>query len=76
VIGQLTAYCLENEKDFPDLTDEEFGQFSEAFGPDVRKVLDVTTALKARKAIGAPSPGNVGRQLSRWQRRLVNPPKL
>lgn len=76
VMGQLTAYCLKNGKDFPGLTDEEFAKFSDAFGPDVRQVLDVNTALKARKATGAPSPGNVGRQLSRWQRRLANPAKL
>ena len=46
-------------------------QFSDAFEPDVFKVLDVKTALRSRKAVGAPSPANVSRQISRWQKRLA-----
>ncbi|MCB1232123.1 MAG: argininosuccinate lyase [Verrucomicrobiae bacterium] len=70
VIGKLTAHSLENGTAFPDMTLEEFRQFSEVFQADVHKVLNVETALKARKGIGAPSPANVGRQLTRWERRL------
>jgi len=49
---------------------EEYRQFSTVFEADVFKVLDLKTALKARKGIGAPSPANVGAQITRWQKRL------
>ncbi len=70
IMGKLTAYSLAEQRDFPDLTLEEYRRFSPAFAPDLFKVLDLKTALKARKAVGAPSPANVGRQISRWQKRL------
>lgn len=70
VMGKLTAYSLTEKRNFPDLTLEEYRQFSVVFEPDLFKVLDLKTALKARKAIGAPSPANVGSQITRWQKRL------
>ena len=70
IIGKLTAYSIQQQRGFPDLTLEEFNQFSDAFDADVVKVLNIKTALRARKSIGAPSPANVGRQISRWQKRL------
>ncbi len=76
VIGKLTAHSLESGTPFPEMTLEDFRQFSDAFGADVHQVLDVDTALKARKGIGAPSPTNVNRQLSRWERRLKAGPGL
>ncbi|MBP6784455.1 MAG: argininosuccinate lyase, partial [Verrucomicrobiales bacterium] len=70
VIGKLTAFSLAEQRGFPDLSLEEFRQFSTVFEADVFKVLDLKTALKARKAVGAPSPVNVGSQITRWQKRL------
>ncbi len=70
IIGKLTAFSIQQKRGFPDLTLEEFQQFSDVFQPDVFKVLNVKTALRARKAVGAPSPSNVGRQITKWQKRL------
>ncbi len=74
VIGKLTAHSLESGTPFPEMSLEAFRQFSDAFGPDVHQVLNLETALKARQATGAPSPANVGRQLSRWERTLKKAP--
>ncbi|MEX2578610.1 MAG: argininosuccinate lyase [Verrucomicrobiales bacterium] len=70
IMGKLTAYSIQEQRGFPDLSLEEFQRFSPAFEADVYRALDVTTALKARKAVGAPSPANVSRQIARWQKRL------
>ncbi len=70
IMGQLTAYSLKHNKPFAGLTLDEYRQVSEAFEKDVYQVLDIDTALKARKGIGAPSPSNVSRQLKRWKRKL------
>ncbi len=76
IMGKLTAYSIKQKRGFPDLTLDEYRQFSEVFESDVHKVLDLKTALKARKAIGAPSPANVGRQITFWQRKLKKPLNL
>ncbi|MCG8600761.1 MAG: argininosuccinate lyase [Verrucomicrobiales bacterium] len=70
IIGKLTAYSIKEKRDFPDFRLDEFEEFSPAFEGDVYRVLDVETALKARKAIGAPSPGNVRKQITKWQKKF------
>ena len=75
-MGKLTAHSLRTGTPFPDIALEVYREHSDVFGPDVYAVLDIDTALKARKGIGAPSPANVGRQLARWARLLRQPKPL
>jgi argininosuccinate lyase len=70
VIGKLTAHSLKTGTAFPDMTLVEYRQFSPVFQKDVHAVLDVGTALAARKGIGAPSPQNVNTELDAWRKRL------
>ena len=70
IMGKLTAYSLNEGRGFGALSLEEYQQFSNVFENDVFKVLDIKTALRSRKAVGAPSPLNVGRQITKWQKRL------
>lgn len=72
IVGKITAFCLGNERPYTDLTLEELTGFSRAFGEDVFAVLDLDHALRARKSAGAPSPGNVSKQIARWEKRLGN----
>lgn len=69
-VGKLTAYCLREGRDFPELRLEEFQRCSEAFQEDVFEVFDVRRALEARRATGAPSPENVMAEIRRWEERL------
>ena len=71
VIGKLVAYSIEQNRDFGDMTLEEFQRFSPAFGADVTACLNLETAMAARKGIGAPSPQNVKAQLARWRKALT-----
>jgi argininosuccinate lyase len=71
IMGKLTAFSIRETRGFPDLTLEEFQAHSEAFGPDVFRVFDLKTALRARQAVGAPSPSQVGRQITKWQKKLA-----
>jgi argininosuccinate lyase len=70
IMGKLTAYSLKHHKPFAELDLAEYRQFSSVFGKDVYQVLNIDTALKARKGTGAPSPTNVSRQLAKWKRKL------
>lgn len=70
IVGKLTAHCLREQRDFPDLTLQEFQQFSAAFEPGVFEVFNVQRALAARKMTGAPSPVNVTAEVRRWEEKL------
>ncbi len=69
-IGKLTAFSLAHGKPFPAMSLAEYQAHSKAFGEDVFAMLDVTQALQARQAIGAPSPKNVSQELERWSEQL------
>lgn len=71
VIGKLVAHCLSTGRPFPELSLEDYRQFSDAFGDDVFAVLKMDTALAARKGIGAPSPANVAGRLQHWRESLA-----
>lgn len=67
IIGKLVAHCLENGKSFPQLSLADYQTFSPAFDKMVFKVLQMDTAMAARKGIGAPSPKNVAARLAHWR---------
>jgi argininosuccinate lyase len=70
VIGKLVAHCGKSGRTFGDLSLADYQQFSDAFADDVFDVLQISTALAARKGIGAPSPENVKRRLAHWRQKL------
>jgi argininosuccinate lyase len=66
IVGKLAA----SGKRLNALSDEEFRAASNAFGEDVREVLDVRKAMQRRSATGSPSPENIERQIARWRQLL------
>jgi argininosuccinate lyase len=64
------AQCGKSGRTFGDLSLADYQQFSDAFADDVFDVLQISTALAARKGIGAPSPENVKRRLAHWRQKL------
>lgn len=71
VIGKLTAYSLKEKVAFPDIPLEVYQKFSPVFSQDVYAVLNLETALAARKGIGAPSPAHLKAELAAWKKRLA-----
>lgn len=71
VIGKLTAYSLKEKVAFPDIALEVYQKFSPVFSQDVYAVLNLETALAARKGIGAPSPAHLKAELAAWKKRLA-----
>jgi argininosuccinate lyase len=70
IIGKLTAHSLATGISFPELPLADYQNFSPVFDDSVYRVLQLEQALKARKAIGAPSPANVRNEISQWKRLL------
>jgi len=70
IIGRAVALSTSNRKPLPELTLADYQALSPVFAKDLFAVFDLTKAMSARQAIGAPSPENVAAQLVRWQAML------
>jgi argininosuccinate lyase len=70
-VGRAVALCLERGCTLPQLSLEDYQAISPSFAADLFEVFDLSRAMAARQAIGAPSPTNVNAQIERWQAALA-----
>ena len=70
IIGRAVALSAERGTPLPQLTLADYQTLSPVFAADLFDCFDLAKAMKARQAIGAPSPENVAAQLARWQAAL------
>jgi argininosuccinate lyase len=72
IVGKLVALAQETGVPLNKLEHGDFLAGSAVLTPDVVALtFDLESALKARRAIGAPSPDNVARELARWSAQLA-----
>jgi len=64
VAGALVSYCEQRSVDLTDLTDAQLGDVDQRLTPEVRAVLSVEGALRARSTFGSTSPDRVAEQLA------------
>ena len=67
VIGRAVALAAQRTCTLPQLTLADYQTLSAAFAEDLFQVFDLTRAMSARTAVGAPSPANIDAQLARWR---------
>jgi argininosuccinate lyase len=70
-VGRAVAMCMDRGCTLPQLSLEDYASISPSFATDLFAVFDLTKAMAARQAIGAPSPDNVAAQLDRWEKALA-----
>lgn len=71
IVGGLVARARDLNTPLDQLDSAEFLKASPVLTPEiVQSTFQLESALAARKAIGAPSPENVARELARWRSRL------
>ena len=70
IIGRAVALSASRGLPLPQIPLADYQSLSPVFAEDLFKVFDLTTAMSARTAIGAPAPANVATQLARWQAAL------
>jgi argininosuccinate lyase len=63
VVGRTVRFCVENGKDIPDLTLEEFRQFSTAIDHDIFDYVTLEASVNARKATGGTAREAVAREI-------------
>ena len=64
VAGDLVRHCERQGKELTDLDDAELAGVDPRLTPEVRAVLDVPGALRARSAPGGTAPARVAEQLA------------
>ena len=69
LVGKSVTLAAGRGCTLPQLTLADYHALSSAFAEDLYLVFDLTTAMNARTAVGAPSPGNIATQLARWRSR-------
>lgn len=70
IVGKLVAHSITKSVLLNQIGVAEMKRFSPRFDVDVAKVFDVRRSLAQRRAIGAPSPGNVAAQIKHWKAKL------
>ncbi|MBO7663039.1 MAG: argininosuccinate lyase [Clostridia bacterium] len=72
VVGELVAYCLNENKALLDLTLPELQRFHPAFDQDVFDDLSMISCVERRKIPGAPAPEMVQQSIDSARERLRN----
>jgi argininosuccinate lyase len=72
VVGRLVTRAEGKGVDVSALPLEDLRAEASEFAPDVRKVLSVAAALKAKNVTGGTAPGRVRRSLAAWNRRVAS----
>jgi argininosuccinate lyase len=71
-VGQLVRTAEQRGVALEALPPEDFRAAHRAFDKTVYRALTPEAAVAARKAVGGTAPGNVARQIKRWERVLAN----
>jgi len=65
VVGKTVRYCVENNKDIPELSLEEFRAFSPLIEADIYDFVTLEASVNARKATGGTAREAVVREIAR-----------
>jgi len=65
VVGKTVRYCVETGKDIPELSLDEFRQFSELIDADIYDFVTLEASVNARQATGGTATTAVQRELER-----------
>jgi len=68
IVGKTVRYCIEKKKDIPELSLEEFRQFSEAIDEDIFDFVTLEASVNARRATGGTAREAVEREIARARR--------
>lgn len=64
IIGELIAYCIDNNKTLNTLTLKEYQDASESFEKDIYQAIELSACLARRAAKGGPAEREVQKQLA------------
>ena len=69
-VGEIVAYCIENNKTLETLTLDEYKSFDSLFEEDVFDFINMTTCVKKRTSFGGTSPDSVRAQIASARKKI------
>jgi argininosuccinate lyase len=70
LVGQLVALAMQREVPLADLSLDEFRQLAPELDESIFQVLGAENAVRAFVSYGSTAPGEVKKQIARWNARL------
>lgn len=71
ICGTIVQYCMEKNKNFSDLSLEEWKNFSTKISGDIKNILSFENSVKGKKSYGGTSPELVRKEIERWKKILM-----
>jgi argininosuccinate lyase len=71
IVGKLVADAIAKRTKLNAVSVAELKKSSPLFDVDVAEIFDVRHSLAARRGVGAPSLGNVKKEIARWRKSLA-----
>jgi argininosuccinate lyase len=65
IVGKTVRYCIEQNKDIPELSLDEFRSFSEQIEADIYDYVTLDASVNARRATGGTAREAVQREITR-----------
>ncbi len=65
IVGKTVRYCIEQNKDIPELSLDEFRSFSEHIDADIYDYVTLDASVNARRATGGTARETVQREITR-----------
>ncbi|PLX87531.1 MAG: argininosuccinate lyase, partial [Desulfuromonas sp.] len=65
IVGKTVRYCIEHDKDIPELSLDEFRSFSEHIEADIYDYVTLDASVNARRATGGTAREAVQREITR-----------
>ena len=72
IVGNLVAYCIENNKTLEDLTLDEYKNIDKTFEKDIYDTIKLENCIKNRNLIGGPSNKTVEQRIEEVNNFLEN----
>ncbi len=70
IVGNMTAYCIENNKIFEDMTIDEYHKFSPLFDEDVFEAIDIVNVIENKKSYGSTKKSNVLKSIENGENKI------
>ncbi len=70
ITGKIVVYCERSKKELNELSLEEFKKFSEKFGKDIFKAIDIKSAISSRNVKGGTGLTAVREAIKFWEKQL------
>ncbi len=68
IVGTIVSDCVRSGRALADVSDSELREYTPAFEPDVRELLQIRASIDAKRSAGSTASREVEAAIKRWKR--------